>query len=40
MYSLVVILMVLVCFNFVLKQSWHNGGRCWLMPQLPRFSPD
>ena len=24
MYSLVVILMVLVCFNFVLKQSWHK----------------
>lgn len=24
MYSLVVILMILVCFNFVLKQSWHK----------------
>lgn len=25
MYSLTVILMVLVCFNFVLKQSWHKN---------------
>ena len=24
MYSLVVMLMILVCFNFIIKQTWHK----------------